>query len=116
MVEITHYEIANKNKTIGYVDIRVPIIQPAILIFKKIAHVQNGDRRWFNFPSFQREDNNGNKYYHKFCQFEKEMHNNDLLECVAQKVRDYCEKHGISHGEKMDFDTFPDDNSSTIPF
>ncbi len=116
MVEIIHYEVANKNKTIGYVDIRIPILQPTVLIFKKIAHVQSGDRKWFNFPSFQKEDKYGQKVYNKFFQFEKEAYNKELLDCLAPKVQEYCEKNNISHGEKISFDTFPQEDPFELPF
>lgn len=116
MVEITHYEKANKNKTIGYVDIRVPITQPIVLIFRKIAHIQSGDRRWFNFPSFSREDNSGDKNYHRFSHFEIEAHNNQLLEGLAQKVQEYCERHGIIPVEQIDFESFPKEMAIESPF
>jgi hypothetical protein len=116
MVEITHYETANKNKAIGYVDIRVPIIKPTVLIFRKISHIQSGDRRWFNFPSFSRQDSSNEKIYHKFSQFETEAYNGQLLECLTQKVKDYCEEHGITQVEQMDFDSFPQEMGSDAPF
>lgn len=116
MVEITHYEPANKNKTIGYVDVRVPIVKPTVLIFRKIAHIQSGDRRWFNFPSFSREEAANEKTYHKFCQFEVEAYNGQLLESLTTKVKDYCEKHGIRPVEQIDFDSFPEETGTDIPF
>ena len=48
MVEVIYYEQANKNKTIGHVDIRVPILKPTVIILRKLAHVQSGDNKWFN--------------------------------------------------------------------
>ena len=63
MVEVLHYETVNKNKTIGFVDIKVPILKPVCLIFRKIAHVQSGDRRWFNLASFSRDNPDGTPNY-----------------------------------------------------
>ena len=47
MIEVLHYERANKNKTIGYVDIKLPKVG---IIIRKIAHLQDGDKKWFNLP------------------------------------------------------------------
>lgn len=105
MVEILHYEPVNKNKTIGYADIRVQINKPTVLIFRKVAHIQSGDRRWFNLPNFSREKADGSPSYLKFCEFETQAYNNQLLECLPDKVKAYCMEHGIAEIESMDFDS-----------
>lgn len=95
MVEIIHYETANKNKIIGYADIRVPISKPTVLIFRKIAHLQSGDRSWFNLPAFLREAQNRSQFYYKYCEFEAQDITRSLLESLGDKVKAYCKEHGI---------------------
>jgi hypothetical protein len=114
MVEVIHYETANKNKTIGYVDIRVPIMKPTVLVLRKIAHVQSGDRRWFNYPSFSREIN-GQPSFFKFFEFETQIYNGQLLESLSDNVKDYCKRNGIEGLEPMNFDTFPE-STNELPF
>ncbi len=100
MVEILNYEKVNRNKTIGYVDIKVPILKPTTLIFRKIAHLQSGDKKWFNFPSFQKEQN-GAVTYTKYYQFEAQEYNPKLLSRLQDKVAEFCEKHGINEVQEM---------------
>lgn len=106
-MEILHYEKANHNKTIGYVDVRVPILKPTIIIFRKIAHVQSGERRWFNLSSFGREKNGITNYF-KHAEFETQVYNTQLLESMGEKVKEFCRIHGIEEVEPMNFDQFPD--------
>ena len=111
MIIVLHYEKANKNKVIGYVDIKVPKWNN--MIIRKIAHVQSGDRKWFNFPSFSRDRADGSKEYLKYWQFELESHNGQLLESLADKVKEYCDKHNIRDSAPLEFDkTFSND----LPF
>lgn len=114
MVEVIHYETANKNKTIGYVDIRVPILKPTVLIVRKIAHVQSGDRRWFNLASFSRDNADGTPNYLKFCEFETQVYNGQLLEAMNEKVKEYCRKNGIEEVEPINFDSFPQDKVTSM--
>jgi len=114
MVQILHYEKANKNKTIGYVDILVPILKPTTMIFRKIAHVQSGDRRWFTLPAFSRDNVDGTQNYIKYCQFEIEAYNNQLLESMAEDVKKFCEKNNIEELPYMDFNKFAKDEG--LPF
>lgn len=107
MVEVIYYEQANKNKTIGYVDVRVPILKPTVMIFRKIAHVQSGDRRWFNLSSFGR-DKFGEKNYFKHAEFETQIYNTQLMEALNTKVKEFCDRNGIQEVEPMNFDQFPD--------
>lgn len=116
MVEILRYENANNNKTIGYVDIRVPITKPTILIFRKVSHVQSGDRRWFNMPSFSRDGKDGSKVYHKFCEFETQVNNAALMESLGEKVKEFCKKNGIEAVQPMNFDEFPPTSMDELPF
>jgi hypothetical protein len=113
MVDILHYELANKNKTIGYVDISIPIVKPTILIFRKIAHVQSGDRRWFNLPTFVRDVVEG-QVYPRYAEFETQAYNTQLMEGLSEKVKEYCQKNNIKEIEAMDFEAIVAD--SECPF
>lgn len=116
MVEIIHYEQANHNKTIGYVDIRVPILKPTVMIFRKIAHVQSGDRRWFNLSSFSREKQDGSKIYLKHAELEIQAYNTQLMESLNDKVKEFCKKNGIESLQPMNFEEFPTSSSHDLPF
>lgn len=96
MVEVLYYEKANKNKVIGYVDIKVPIISPTVLIFRKVNHLQSGERKWFNLPAFFRAKLDGSGSFPRFCEFETQAHNEELLGCLEAKVLEFCMKHKIS--------------------
>lgn len=116
MVEVIYYEQANKNKTIGYVDVRVPILKPTVIIFRKIAHVQSGDRRWFNLSTFSRDNPDGSPNYLKHAEFETQVYNNQLLEAMSEKVKEYCRQHGVEEVQPMNFDSFPMPDDSQLPF
>ncbi len=115
MVEIIRYESANKNKTIGFVEVRVPIVKPTVIVLRKISHLQSGDRRWFNLPSFSRENPDGTIAYFKYFEFETQVYNGQLLEALNQKVREYCKEQGIHEVEPMNLDTFPT-SMDELPF
>ena len=120
MVEVIHYETANKNKTIGYADIRVPILKPTVIVFRNIAHIQSGDRRWFNLPSFSRGVKpDGSTNYLRFAELETQTYNNQLVESLHERVKEYCARHGIQEVEPMDFSSFPADiptSMDELPF
>ena len=117
MVEVLYYEAANKNKTIGYVDVRVPILKPTVLIFRRISHIQSGDRRWFNLSTFSRDNPDGSPNYLKFCEFETQAYNSQLLESLSEKVKEYCAMNGIKELEPMNFNDFPASSSDEqLPF
>ena len=103
MIEILHYERANKNKIIGYVDVKI-IINGLSFILRKLSHMQSGDKRWFNFPSFARKKQNGENEYLRFWQLEIEVYNNQILEKLSEKVKEYCEKNNIPEIQPLDFD------------
>jgi len=100
MVEVIHYETSSKNKTIGHVDIKIPILKPTVLILRRIAHLQSGDKKWFNYPSFQREKD-GFTNYTKYYQFETDIHNAKLLECLHEKVIAFCKERGIGTEQQI---------------
>jgi hypothetical protein len=104
MVEILHYERANRNKVIGYLDILVPINTPTNLIFRKIAHIQSGDRKWFNLPTFSRVKYDGTSDYLKYVQFQTEVYNGQLMESLSEKVKQFCEQQSIEEIVNMNFE------------
>jgi hypothetical protein len=111
MIEILHYEKANKNKAIGYLDIKITIQKPTTFILRKIAHLESGSKKWFSFPSLQREKN-GEASYPKYYQFETDIYNSKLLEALHEKVKEYCEKNNLSGDQDI---VFAVDNGD-IPF
>lgn len=112
-MEVLHYERVNKNKIIGYVDIKFTV-QGVSFILRKIAHFQSGDRKWFNLATFMREGEENN--YLRFFQFETEVYNNQLLEALAEKVKEFCEAHGIEEVQPLDLDSAPESNIIDLPF
>lgn len=116
MVEVLHYEKANKNRTIGYADIRVPINKPTVLIFRKVPHVQSGTKRWFTLPTFQRQNEKEESAYIRFCEFEMKANNEVLLGSIADKVKEFCKENGIEMEEMIDFEKFPEQSDKELPF
>jgi hypothetical protein len=115
MIEILRYETANKGKVIGYVDIKFALGEHKMII-RKIAHLQNGDRKWFNLPTFTRDRVDGSKQYFKYWQFEIEVTNGQLMEKLPELVNKFCEEQGIKQnvpispfesGSKMENDDLP---------
>ena len=100
MIEILRYERANKNKIIGYVDIKIPKWG---MIIRKIAHFQSGDKRWFNLPTFFRENKDGSPNYLRYWELEQQAHNGQLLESLHDKVKQYCLENKIAEIEPVDF-------------
>lgn len=115
MLEVLHYETSNKNKVIGYVDIKMSI-NSLTMVIRKIAHVQSGDRKWFNLPSFKRSKSDGTFTYLKFWQFEAEAHNGQFLESLSDKVKEYCQKNDIKQIEALNFDVSIPSMDETLPF
>ncbi len=102
MIEILHYETANKNKVIGYVDFKL-ILNGLSFIFRKISHLQSGDRKWFNIPNLVRDKADGSPDYLRYWQFEQEVHNTQLMEELPEKVKEYCLKNKIAEVSPLDF-------------
>lgn len=99
MIEILNYEKANKNKIIGYVDIRIP---KSGMIIRKIAHLQSDQKKWFNFPTFSKDQPDGKAKYYPYVQFELEAHNGQFFEILAEKVKEFCVKHDIKEPQPLD--------------
>ena len=101
MIEITKYEQVQKGKIIGYVDI---LLTKWNLIIRRIHHLQSGDKRWFNFPSFPKEieDSDSKVKYFPYVQFAIDDHNRRLFDKLSVLVTEYCEKNGIDIGVPTD--------------
>lgn len=114
MIEVIHYERANKGKVIGYVDILLPAWK---MIIRKIAHIEgeNGSR-WFKLPSFQRQRTHGSHEYLNFWQFETEVHNSQLLNHLADRVKEYCYIHQIADIPALKLDVPPISFEQDLPF
>ena len=114
MIEIINYERVNKNKIIGYVDIKLPKWNS--MIIRRIAHFQgDGGKRWFSLPSFGKEHPDGKVSYIKYWQFETEAHNGQLMEMIETKVKDYCQENKIAEIEPLNLD-MPILNDDDCPF
>lgn len=102
MIEIIRYQHADKNKTIGYVDVKFTVDKPTTFIFRKLAHLKSDGKKWVNFPSFQIEDSE--KKFFRFAEFECEPHNSKFLEIVSEEVKKYLTKNGeLDDAEVLDF-------------
>lgn len=110
MIEIINYERVNKNKIIGYVDIKLPKIN---LVIRRIAHLQNGDKTWFNFPNFKKEKSDGTFQYIPYCQFEQTAHNTQLFDHISTLVKKYCEENKIENPKPFDLEEFTEND---LPF
>lgn len=114
MIEVVHYEKVNKNKIIGYVDIRVSIADTFMYI-RKISHLQSGEKRWFNLPSFSRDKEDGTPQYFRIWELEQQVHNMHLLDSLSDKVKEYCQKNNIKEVEPLNFSE-PSNGSDEFPF
>lgn len=105
MIEILNYEQVNKNKVIGYVDILIPPMQVPKMIVRRIAHLQSGDKKWFNLPTFSKEKPDGTAQYYRYWQFELDAHNGQILESLGDKVKEFCLAHHIAEVEPLNFNS-----------
>ncbi len=101
MIEILHYEPVNKNKLIGYVDIRVAI-NGVSFIFRKINHLADGEKKWFNFPTFKRDVNDPKAEYLPFYELDKKIHGTQLLNALHDPVKEFCMKNKIEEIANLD--------------
>ncbi len=106
MIEVINYQRENRNKVIGYVDIKLW----DKIVVRRIAHLQSGDRRWFNLATFPRKKEDGTSDYKKYFEFSTEVHNSQLLDSLSEKVKEFCEKHNIPEIEPLSFTTAFDIN------
>lgn len=98
MIEILSYKPTNLGKKIGFVEIYVPKFG---MIFRHLAHLQSGNKRWINFPTFSEEEG-AKKHFNPYFSFKTEIHNSDFLEQVNEAVKKYCELNHISPPNPLD--------------
>ena len=101
MIEIINYEKAEKNKVIGYVDVKVTISKPTTFILRKIAHLESQDKKWMNFPSYPKEQVDGTPKYYRYAEFNEQALNTSFLNLLAEELKKYLEK------EKVEEDGMP---------
>jgi hypothetical protein len=113
MVEILNYiPVENKNKLIGLIDVKVQIVKPTTLLFRNLAHLSDGSKRWINLPTFVRELE-GMKKFLKYCEFETGDFNSHLLMSTGKGLGEFMKRHQIP--ERQVAQTRIDENE-TLPF
>jgi hypothetical protein len=110
MIEITSYEPANQGKKIGYMDIRLPKIG---MNLRRLAHFQNIDKRWVNFPTIAKDLPNGTKIFLPYADFIQQTHNTEFLVQLHEAMIDYCKKHNIKFPDPLDLSG---DLGADLPF
>lgn len=98
MIEILSYKPTNHGKKIGFVEVYVPKLG---LVLRHLAHLQSGDRRWVNYPTYSEEDGD-KKQFLPYFSFKQNTYNNDFLEQVNIELQKYFDKHGIVPPEPLD--------------
>ena len=98
MIEILSYTPVNQGKKIGYVEVYIPKLG---LIYRHLAHLQSGNKRWINFPTYS-EEAHDKKTFHPYVEFQQQAHNSDFLDKVNDAVKEFCEKHKITHPDPLD--------------
>lgn len=86
MIEVLSYERAEKNKLIGYVDVKIP---KAGLLIRRIAHFKNGEREWFSFPAYSIPKAEGGYNFIPYIQYESEVHKNEFFKQLSIKVKEH---------------------------
>lgn len=111
MIEIINYVTANKNKTIGFVDVKLW----NKIIIRRIAHVQSGDKRWFTLPTFFNEESQKENKYERYFQFVLEAHNGEFLAKLPELVSKFCLENKIATAPKLE-EAMPQFDDSSCPF
>jgi hypothetical protein len=116
MVEIIHFEKADKKSVKGYLDIKVPIVKPATLIIRKVGYLNNGNKKWFSLPSFTRNPQTEKPQYERYFEFDTPAFNNHLLDALHDKLKEYWAAHGITETQN-NFVGFADEFANEpVPF
>ena len=100
MIEILSYTPVNQGKKIGYVEIYIPKLG---ITYRHLAHLQSGEKRWINFPTFAQEDGD-RKIFKPYVEFKQSTHNIDFLNQVHEALKEYCLKNNIHMPKKLDLD------------
>ena len=116
MVEILNFEKVDKKNVKGYLDIKVPIVKPAIVIIRKVGYLNNGNKKWFSLPAFTRNPNQEKPHFEKYFEFETQSFNNHLLDALGEKLREYFDKNNLNENT-FNFEEVPNDfGSNQVPF
>ena len=86
MIEVIKYTPFQKGSIIGFVDI---IYNGEIK--RHIPHLQKGERKWFNYPSYQEEDA-GEKIYLAYWEKLIPEENTKFFKELTDKVKDFLDK------------------------
>ena len=87
MIDILRYEKTNIGDIIGYMDIAYDIDSRRFII-RKIPHIQNGNKRWCNLPSFIRYNEEGKAEYLKYFEC-KELFGSSFFETLNEKAKEH---------------------------
>jgi len=98
MIEVLNYTPANKNKTIGFVDVKFG----KNIIIRRIAHVQSGEKRWFTLPTYFNETSSKDNKYERYFQFELEAHNGEFLSKLPELVNKFCMENKIVQNPSLE--------------
>lgn len=95
-VQLLRYETVQKDNScvIGEVDFYVPEKKYTA---RKVRHLQKGDSKWFNWPSFSREENGGTKWY-PLGEFPSDE-NEQIFAGLRVEVENYIEKERLKEQE-----------------
>jgi|SRR5882672_9254975 len=111
MVEITNFERADKKNVKGYFDIKVEIVKPATLIIKRIAYLNNGNKKWYSLPCFTRDAKVEKPQFERYFEFETQSFNTHLLDGLAKQANEYIN----AHMDSFDFSKQLEENEP-LPF
>lgn len=98
MIEILSYTPANQGKKIGFVEVFIPKLG---IIYRHLVHMQSGERRWVNYPSFSLEDGD-KKSFQPYVSFKQNTYNTDFLDQVNEELKKYLEKNKIALPKPLD--------------
>ena len=106
MLEIISYEKVpvheRKGKTIGYVDIKIAA-KKGKMIIRSIAHMQDGEKEWFNLPARKRQGQEGKDRYDRYWEYESAEDTKLLLYGLRDQVKQYLEQNKHNETSNIDF-------------
>lgn len=102
---ILKYEKVSKNKTIGYVDVLLPKLGIEI---RRISHLENEGKQWFNFPFYKEESPTGEHTYNNYLKFSNESHQKKFFELLSSTLKEYLKKdENAPKDEMQNFEDLP---------
>ena len=94
-----NYEVVEKNKVIGYADVKMTFTKPTTLVFRRVSHLSNNGKKWVNLPCFSKPNSNGGVDFHRYIEFSDQSLNQKLMDIVSEEIKKYMELNNI--GEKV---------------